>query len=150
MRDRLALFWGIGAFCAGYHEARNSQPRYIIDDVQVHYGLGDVASLVLNSPFAAIPILGGLGLALLPRREAEADTNPKLVFIKKQATPTRLYALGFFAGAAFSAASDPLFAGIKALWGWGYIAMGKNENADRCTRLHRITQKINSKPAPRP
>ncbi len=48
------LFWGIGAFCAGYHEARNSQPRYIIDDVQVHYGLGDVASLVLNSPFAAI------------------------------------------------------------------------------------------------
>ncbi len=114
--------WGVGHILAGRLEKSSSETKYVHENPQLYYGIGDMSAVNASgaiNPFAfPFMILGFIKSLFIGTK---IDNQSKIIkFIDIEFTAARLYSVGFIIG-ALTSLSFPYFVVAQIFWAVAYL-----------------------------
>jgi hypothetical protein len=123
--------WSVGHGLAARNQGDSTNRKSPLGDEQTWYGIGDIAA-VHGNPISTTLFVVGLARALGGAATETANAHEEEIesfggFLKKHATPARMYGIGYILGSLLSI-KRPLDASAQAAWGLGYLNFDADKN----------------------
>ena len=123
------IAWGIGHIFAGRHEKLNTTARNPGENPQTYYGVGDMSAVNASgsvNPFSfPFMIIGFIRSIFIGRKRNVPRANRALRFLDEEATPARLYGIGYLVGALTSILVLNFFI-AQLFWATAYFQFKKD------------------------